>query len=349
MRKINDIVPVYWKNGRIKWIDQTKIPWKEEWETSSSINELAKAIKTLEIRGAPTIGIAAALGIALSAHNASGNMASIVKQVRKDAIILGKTRPTAVNLFWAINRMLDKTEKLAKAASNPSELKESLLKEALSIQKENVESNRRMGRFGSAIIKDGDVILTHCNAGALATGGFGSSYGVIRTAWLDGKDIRVIATHTAPLYQGARLTAWELSRDKIPFQLITDNMVAYAMKNAGVSKVILGADRILMSGDFANKIGTYGIAIMAKRHNVPFYTAAPISTIDQKARSITIEQRNPEEVRNLLGRLQVTVPDAPVLNPAFDVTPHDLVSGIITENGIARAPYNSSLRKILHK
>jgi S-methyl-5-thioribose-1-phosphate isomerase len=346
VRQISDIRPVKWDDGSIAWINQTKLPWNEEWKRSKSIPELAKAIKDLEIRGAPAIGIAAAYGIAISAANTAGGTEAIMKSVEKDAKTLGETRPTAVNLFWAIDRMLKKARSLAKAGAKHDMIAYELAKEAQRIQEEDIESNKMMGRLGNKLIEDGDVIMTHCNAGALATGGFGTSYGVIRTAWQEGKDIEVIATHTAPLYQGARLTVWELMRDGIPATLITDNMAAYAMKNAGVTKVLLGADRILMNGDVANKIGTYGLAILAKHHHIPFYVAAPVSTIDQVGKKIKIEQRKPDEVRNILGRLIITVPEVPVLNPAFDVTSHKLVSGIITEHGIARAPYSSSLKRI---
>ena len=340
--------PVKWRDGKVAWIDQTKLPWKEQWNESNSISELAKAIKRLEIRGAPAIGVAAAFGIAVSASNAKSDLKAAMGSVSRDAKVLGKTRPTAVNLFWAIERMLKKAEDLAADCVSLREFQDSLASEALSIQKEDIDSNMRMGRLGSKLIKDGDVILTHCNAGALATGGYGTSYGVIRTAWMEGKDIKVIATQTAPLYQGARLTVWELMRDRIPVTLITDSMAAYAMKNAGVTKVILGADRILMNGDVANKIGTYGLAVLAKRHNIPFLVAAPVSTIDKEGSSIEIEQRNPDEVRKVLGKLMITSPEVPVMNPAFDVTPSELVSGIITERGIARAPYRPSLNKIAY-
>ena len=347
MREISDIAPVEWRDGKVIWINQTMLPWKEEWKESASVNELAKAIKKLEIRGAPAIGVAAAFGIAISACNSQGAVSDMLNNITKDGKILRLTRPTAVNLFWAVDRMLKKAHSLSNKKVTQKELRLGLIDEALAIQKEDMEANRKMGRFGSALIKDGDIILTHCNAGALATAGFGTSYGVIRTAWQQGKDIKVIATQTAPLYQGARLTVWELMRDKIPVTLITDSMAGYAMKNAGVTKVLLGADRILMTGEVANKIGTYGLAVLAKHSGIPFYVAAPVSTIDPKSSSIKIEQREPDEVRNVLGKLMITVRDVPVLNPAFDVTPNKLVSAIITERGIARHPYSASLKKII--
>ncbi len=347
-RRIADIKPVVWRSGRVAWIDQRKLPWREQWVESSSVPRLAEAIRGLEIRGAPAIGVAAAMGIAMAAAKAPNEVSAIMRSAGTAGAALGKTRPTAVNLFWAISRMADRAASLRRSGATPRRLKSGLIDEALKIQRQDIEANMRMGRFGDSLIRDGDVILTHCNAGALATAGFGTSYGVIRTAWRSGKDIKVIATHTAPLYQGARLTMWELTRDGIPATLITDNMAAYAMENAGVTKVLLGADRILMNGDVANKIGTYGLAVLAKYHNIPFYVAAPISTIDPRGKSIPIEQRNPEEVRNILGKLQITVPGVPTLNPAFDVTPHRLVSAIITERGIATEPFPAALQKLTH-
>ncbi|MDE1851151.1 MAG: S-methyl-5-thioribose-1-phosphate isomerase [Candidatus Micrarchaeota archaeon] len=342
MRRLADITPVRWDNGSISWIDQTRIPWGEEWKASSSVEQLAKAIEALEIRGAPAIGIAAAYGIALAAHlsRGKGEMKTNVMQAYER---LRRTRPTAVNLFWALDRMLSRYTGLSGPDVPTDDTKTLLLKEAKAIHEEDVQADKDMGRHGNALVKDGDVILTHCNAGALATGGWGTSYGIIRTAWQSGKDIRVIATTTAPLYQGARLTMWELKRDGIPAKLITDNMAAYAMKEEKISKVLLGADRILMNGTVANKIGTYGLAVLAKYHKIPFYVAAPVSTIDPKGKTIPIEQRKPEEVRNILGRLQITIQDAQVLNPAFDITPDSLVSAIVTERGIARRPYAKSL------
>lgn len=346
MRGLADITPVRWDNGSIKWIDQTRIPWEELWKESASMEELAKAIETLQIRGAPAIGIAAAYGMALAAHlsHGKGEMKTNVMQAYGR---LRKTRPTAVNLFWALDRMMSRYVELSGPDVPEEDAKSQLLKEAKAIHEEDVLADRGMGEHGNALIKDGDVILTHCNAGAIATGGWGTSYGIIRTAWQSGKDIRVIATTTAPLYQGARLTMWELKRDGIPAKLITDNMAAYAMKEEKIGMVLLGADRILMNGTVANKIGTYGLAVLAKHHRIPFYVAAPVSTIDPKGRSIPIEQRKPEEVRNILGRLQITVENADVLNPAFDVTPSRLVSAIITEKGIARKPYRESLAHIV--
>lgn len=347
MRKISNITPVNWDDRKIVWINQVKLPWKEEWVESTSIARLAKAIKRLEIRGAPAIGVAAAFGIAMSACNGGNDAKKLLRSVRKDAGVLGKTRPTAVNLFWAIDRMLKRLQQLEANRSTADDIRDALIKEALMIQKEDIESDRAMAKFGGRLISDGDVILTHCNAGALATAGYGTSYGIIRTAWQEGKDIKVIATQTAPLYQGARLTVWELTRDRIPVTLITDSMAAYAMKNAGVTKVMVGADRILMNGEVANKIGTYGLAVLAKHHGVPFYVAAPTSTIDQKSKTIPIEQRPQEEVRRVLGKLLITVPDVPTLNPAFDITPNNLVSAIITERGVAHQPYLKSLAKLM--
>ncbi len=347
MGKRAAIRPVDWDGGRVVWINQRNIPWKEEWRRSSSVEELARAIETLEIRGAPAIGVAAGFALTLAVWGARGGAQGAMKALRRGAGRIRSTRPTAVNLFWAVQRMLDRAERMHDEGATLAGLKEGMLEEARAIQREDIEANMAIGRYGNSLVRDGDVILTHCNAGALATAGYGTSYGVIRAAWESGKDIRVIATQTAPLYQGARLTIWELTRDGIPATLITDSMAAYAMGNEGVTKVMVGADRILLNGSVANKIGTLGLAVIAKHVGIPFYVAAPLSTVDPKSRSIPIESRAPEEVRTFLGKVRMTVEDVPVLNPAFDVTPPRLVSAIITERGIARKPYERSLGNII--
>ncbi len=348
IREIKSMEPVRWNDQKVEWILQNRIPWEETWKKSSSIEELARGIETLEIRGAPVIGIAAAYGIALSASNYNGNdIDEMARHIENDRGRLAKTRPTAVNLFWALDRMSKKTAELVKNSGSVDAIKKGLLAEAVAIQKENTEDSIRMGRNGKDLIQDGDVILTHCNTGPLACGGIGTSTGVILSAWEEGKDFKVIATYTAPLYQGARLTVWEFMKAGVPVTLITDNMAAYAMKNAGITKIFLGADRILMDGQVANKIGTYQLAVLANHHKIPFYVAAPMSTVDSKSSSIPIEMRKPDEVRTVLGKLQITVPDVPVLNPAFDITPPDLVSAIVTEKGIARHPYKKSLSDML--
>ncbi|ABP96407.1 MAG: S-methyl-5-thioribose-1-phosphate isomerase [Metallosphaera sp.] len=348
MRKLSDIVPLKFENGKVVWLNTSAIPWKEEYKESSNYEDIARAIETMEVRGAPAIGVMAALGIAAAVYNSQGDVQTLYQVLNRAAERLSRTRPTAYNLFWAIDRMRAKANSLISDNVSPEEFKERIVEEALRIQREDIEINRRMGEIGSQVIKDGDVILTHCNTGSLATAGFGTALGVIRTAWLQGKSIRVIATETRPLLQGARLTMWELTKDGIPSKLITDNMVAYAMRYEGVTKVILGADRILVSGHVANKIGTYGISILAKYHGVDFYVVAPTSTIDRTgANEIVIERRKPDEVRTVLNMVDITVKDAEVLNPAFDVTPPELITGIITEKGIAYPPFKDSLKKFI--
>lgn len=355
MGEFNNINPVKWENGRITWINQTKIPWSEEWKNTSGVEELARSIEALEIRGAPLIGIAAAYGMVLSAFNIpSESDTALAKDEMISSIRLGyerlkRTRPTAMNLFWALDRMLSKALYLTNEELSVDEIKEGLLKEAKSIEAEEIESDKAIGRAGNLLIKENDVILTHCNTGSLATGGIGTACGIIRTAWEAGKKIKVIVTYTAPLYQGARLTMWELERSGIPATLITDNMAAYAINDRKVSMVIVGADRILLNGNTANKVGTYGLAILAKYHGIPFYVAAPSSTIDSVNKSIQVEQRGPGEVRIIEGRLPITVPNADVLNPAFDITPHDLIKAIITEHNVAIEPYNASLSEAVAK
>ncbi|WP_404802724.1 MULTISPECIES: S-methyl-5-thioribose-1-phosphate isomerase [Metallosphaera] len=348
LRKLSDIVPLKFENGKVVWLNTSAIPWKEEYKESSNYEDIARAIETMEVRGAPAIGVMAALGIAAAVYNSQGDVQTLYQVLNRAAERLSRTRPTAYNLFWAIDRMRAKANSLISDNVSPEEFKERIVEEALRIQREDIEINRRMGEIGSQVIKDGDVILTHCNTGSLATAGFGTALGVIRTAWLQGKSIRVIATETRPLLQGARLTMWELTKDGIPSKLITDNMVAYAMRYEGVTKVILGADRILVSGHVANKIGTYGISILAKYHGVDFYVVAPTSTIDRTgANEIVIERRKPDEVRTVLNMVDITVKDAEVLNPAFDVTPPELITGIITEKGIAYPPFKDSLKKFI--
>ncbi|BCS91955.1 putative methylthioribose-1-phosphate isomerase [Metallosphaera sp. J1] len=348
MRRLSDIVPLKFENGKVVWLNTSAIPWKEEYKESSNYEDVARAIETMEVRGAPAIGVMAALGIAAAVYNSQGDIQTLYQVVNKAAERLSRTRPTAYNLFWAIDRMKSKANSLLSDGVSPQEFKNQIVEEALRIQKEDIEINRRMGEIGSQVIKDGDVILTHCNTGSLATAGFGTALGVIRTAWLQGKSIRVIATETRPLLQGARLTMWELTKDGIPSKLITDNMVAYAMKHEGITKVILGADRILVSGHVANKIGTYGISILAKYHGADFYVVAPTSTIDRTgANDIVIEKRKPDEVKTVLNMVEITVKDAEVLNPAFDVTPPELITGIITEKGIAYPPFRDSLKKFI--
>ncbi len=342
-----DIRPVEWADGKVRWLDVSSIPWEEKIVESSDPERLALAIKKLEIRGAPAIGVAAALGLASVAYNTKDDSKVILKEMEKAAQLLASTRPTAYNLFWAIERVMETAKKHSN--EGPEELREAVLYEALSIQAEDIEANLKMGEIGEKVIEEGDTILTHCNTGALATAGYGTALGVIRTAWRKGKKIKVIATETRPLLQGARLTAWELKKEGIPFKLITDSMVGYVFANNLAQKVILGADRILLTGHVANKIGTYTIAIAAKEHKKEFYVAAPTSTIDPHTRpgGIKIEQRNPEEITNIMGKLRIAPEGVEALNPAFDVTPPSLITGIITEKGIATQPFERTLEPLI--
>ncbi len=341
------IKAVEWVNGKVRWLDTSLLPHEEVYRESSSYEDVARAIENMEIRGAPAIGVAAALAVAATVYNAPTSDLNELRTLALRAIErLSRTRPTAYNLFWALDRM----KRVVMASHSDGEgLRKAIVEEALRIYQEDIETNIKIGEIGEKLIEDGDTILTHCNAGALATSAFGTALAVIRVAWYKGKKIRVIATETRPVLQGARLTVWELKKEGIPVTLITDNMVGYVMYKGLVNKVIVGADRILMDGHVINKIGTYTIAIAAKRHNIPFYVAAPTSTFDPKSKinEVVIEERNPDEVRKVLGKVLITVADIPVLNPAFDITPPDLVSAIITEKGVVTPPYTENIRKIL--
>ncbi len=344
------IRPIEWANGKVRWLDVSKIPFEEVYHESNDLERLARAIENMEVRGAPAIGVFAALSLAAIAYNINtDNIDAFLNKIMEAANRLRKTRPTAYNLFWAIDRVLNRLKKEMLESRSIVRLKEAVVDEALRILYEDIEQNKRMGRHGATIINDGDVILTHCNTGALATAGYGTALGVIRAAWEQGKRIKVIATETRPLLQGARLTVWELVKEGIPVTLITDNMVGYVLSKGLVDKVLVGADRILLSGHVINKIGTYTIAVLAHRHNVPFYAVAPTSTIDPKTKveEVVIEERDPDEVRTVLKKIPITVPNVPVMNPAFDITPPELVTGIITDKGIVYPPYNETLRKIL--
>ena len=344
------IRPIEWANGKVRWLDVSKIPFEEVYHESNDLERLARAIENMEVRGAPAIGVFAALSLAAIAYNINtDNIDAFLNKIMEAANRLRRTRPTAYNLFWAIDRVLNRLKKEMLESRSIAKLKEAVVDEALRILYEDIEQNKRMGRHGATIINDGDVILTHCNTGALATAGYGTALGVIRAAWEQGKRIKVIATETRPLLQGARLTVWELVKEGIPVTLITDNMVGYVLSKGLADKVLVGADRILLSGHVINKIGTYTIAVLAHRHDVPFYAVAPTSTIDPKTKveEVVIEERDPDEVRTVLKKIPITVPDVPVMNPAFDITPPELVTGIITEKGIVYPPYNDTLRKIL--
>ncbi|MBM3812594.1 MAG: S-methyl-5-thioribose-1-phosphate isomerase [Acidimicrobiia bacterium] len=330
---------IEWKPEGVVMIDQTRLPREFSYVTCTSYQEVAEAIRSMVIRGAPAIGVAAAMGVALGMQQPNASMDTICDD-------LAGTRPTAVNLFWAIDRM---KRLYASLDGKPAaEIRAALVAEAQKIKLEDIAVNQAMGRHGAELIPDGKTVLTHCNAGALATAGYGTALGVIRAAVEAGKKIDVFADETRPFLQGARLTAWELQQDNIPTTIITDNMAGYFMRQGRIGCVVVGADRIAANGDVANKVGTYSVAVLAKENNVPFYVAAPISTLDLTLTSgdqIPIEQRSPREVTEVFG-----VPVAPegiaVQNPAFDVTPSRYVTAIITEKGIARAPYEGSLRDL---
>jgi methylthioribose-1-phosphate isomerase len=339
---------IEWKNNQVVMIDQRKLPQQETYVLCSDYRQVIRAIKEMVIRGAPAIGIAAAMGLALGAQKIRTLDFETFKS-RFDRICgeMSQARPTAVNLFWAIQRMKKVVEE--KALQNVVTLKKNLIREARTMLSEDIETNKRMGRQGQRVLPKKATVLTHCNAGALATGGYGTALGVIRAAREAGKTIQVVADETRPFLQGARLTAWELAKDHIPVTLITDNMAGYLMGKGMIDAVIVGADRIAANGDTANKIGTYSVAILAKEHGIPFYVAAPLSTIDAQIKSgeaIPIEERAEREVTHLGGK-KVAASGISVLNPAFDVTPHSYISGILTEKGILRAPYSQSIARAL--
>ena len=334
-------------------IDQRKLPAQEVYVRCKTAAEVARAIKTMVIRGAPAIGVAAAMGIAVGMRRskATGTQ-KFAAEFQNVCEMMAATRPTAVNLFWAIDRMKRTFAAAAQAGESVDQIKDRLDREAQLIHDEDVASCRAMGAFGAEVVPDDAKILTHCNAGALATAGYGTALGVIRGAVEKGKAVAVFADETRPFLQGARLTAWELVRDGIQTTVITDNMAGALMRQGKVNFVVVGADRIAANGDTANKIGTYSVAVLAREHQIPFYVAAPLSTIDLKTpdgQHIPIEERSAREVTHV-GSSQLAPDGAQIWNPAFDVTPHHLIAGIITERGIFRAPYIESLaRAFLHE
>ena len=333
-------------------IDQRKLPAEEIYVRCKTAPEVARAIKTMVIRGAPAIGVAAAMGVALGARKskATGTQ-KLAAEFYKICELMAATRPTAVNLFWAIEKMKRSFAAGAAAGESVAQIQDRLEREADRIHDEDVASCRAMGAFGAAVVPDDARILTHCNAGALATAGYGTALGVIRGAVEAGKHVAVFADETRPFLQGARLTAWELVRDGIQTTVITDNMAGALMAQGRVNFVVVGADRIAANGDTANKIGTYGVAVLAREHGIPFYVAAPLSTIDlatPDGSKIPIEERNPREVTRV-GSSQLVPDGAQVWNPAFDVTPSRFIAGIITERGIFRAPYVESLRSAFER
>jgi methylthioribose-1-phosphate isomerase len=330
------IPTVEWKNNRVVILDQSALPGDVRFLDCKKYQEVAEAIRNLNVRGAPAIGVTAALGIALGARQYTGDdLQGFLLHMEEVCHALASTRPTAVNLFWAVDRMKCVTTSASHASIY--EVQKRLQEEALSILDEDLTVNRAIGKFGSAIIRDGDHILTHCNAGALATAGYGTALGVVRAAWEQGKHIRVYADETRPVLQGARLTAWELQQDGIPVTVITDNAAGALMKQRRIQCCVVGADRIAANGDVANKIGTYSVAVLANAHGIPFYVAAPSSTIDMQTADgdgIPIEERSPSEVTCLYSERSIAPQGIDVWNPAFDVTPAALIKGIITERGI---------------
>lgn len=343
------IKTIEWTDEGVLMIDQRRLPNEEIYPVFKTYEEVARAIEDMVVRGAPAIGVAAAMGIALGMKNSAAetteDFETDFKQVCER---ISETRPTAVNLFWAVERMRWAFNHAQREAASIETVKDRLINESLEIHREDIESNRRMGRFGAELIPDSATILTHCNAGALATAGFGTALGVIRAAVEAGKRVKVFADETRPFLQGARLTAWELAKDDIPVTLITDGMAGHFLKSGQIDCCIVGADRIAANGDVANKIGTYMVAIAAHENNIPFYVAAPLSTVDLKLSSgeeIPIESRAAAEVTHFRGE-PVAPEGIAVANPAFDVTPHRYVSAIITDAGVAREPYDLSLRAL---
>jgi methylthioribose-1-phosphate isomerase len=340
---------IEWTDEGVVMIDQRRLPTEELYLVFKTHEEVAVAIEDMVIRGAPAIGVAAAMGIALGMKNSKASSGEdFEREFRNVCSRMLSTRPTAVNLFWAVERMRWAFNRVSREGASIEKIKQQLIGEAGEIHKEDIESNRRMGQFGAELLPDGATVLTHCNAGALATAGFGTALGVIRAAVEAGKRVNVFANETRPFLQGARLTAWELAKDDIPVTLITDGMAGYFLRSGNVDCVIVGADRIAANGDVANKIGTYMVAVAAHENNIPFYVAAPLSTIDLSLNSgdqIPIELRSPDEVTRFRSE-QVAPEGVAVENPAFDVTPHRYISAIITDAGVAREPYDTSLRAL---
>jgi len=335
---------VEWKDNSVIMIDQTKLPTVLEYVTYTDYNQVAEAIRTLVVRGAPAIGVSGAFGLALASLQCDAteknDLISYMENAKK---ILFETRPTAINLAWGLNKIMD----VAKQSTTVDEIRNDVVKYAKKMAEEDIQINMAMGKNGSELFDNNDTIMTHCNAGALATVGYGTALGVIRATRDSGKSIKVIATETRPIQQGSRLTAFELKHDGIDVSLIPDTAVGYSMANGLVDKIVVGADRILRTGHVYNKIGTYQVATMAKQHNIPFYVAAPLSTFDMKSNpeDVIIEQRKGSEVTGIGDKK--TAPDGiNVINPAFDMTPPELIAGIITEKGIAKSPFEESIKKL---
>lgn len=347
------VEPIRWTDSGVVVLDQTRLPREVVYHTYTDYREMAKAIRDMIIRGAPAIGVAASMGIALGVlHSKSATIEELRAEFAAICEAMAKTRPTAVDLYWAIERFKRRFDELAQSAAKNgaaglAQLRSAFVEEAQKVHEERRAADERLSRFGAELLPQRGLVMTQCNAGALATGGMGTALGVIRMAFHNGHSIEVLVPETRPYLQGARLTAWELHEDGIPLKLITDNMVGHFLKTAGVGAVVVGADRIARNGDTANKIGTYGMAVLAKEHKIPFYVAAPISTLDLSLSSgdqIPIEERPASEVTHLRG-IQIA-PDVPAAHPAFDVTPARFIAAIITERGVSRPPYDESLAKL---
>src|ERR1051326_3285882 len=341
------IQTVEWTDAGVRFIDQTRLPTEEAYVTCTTHQQVAEPIRTMVVRGAPALGVTAAMGVALGVRDSKAkNTPDLRKDFEEIARIIAATRPTAVNLFWGIERM---RRKLESVASQPiAEIREALIAEAQQMHAEDIAANMAMGRHGATLMPASGGVLTHCNAGALATCGYGTALGVIRAAVAEGKKLNVFADETRPFLQGSRLTAWELQKDGIPTTVISDNMAGAMMAQGKIKAVIVGADRIAANGDVANKIGTYSVAVLAKEHGIPFYVAAPWSTVDLKTpdgSKIPIEQRAAREVTHMAGK-QIAPEGVGVENPAFDVTPSRYVTAIITERGVARAPLGEALAQL---
>jgi len=335
---------IEWKNNEVIMIDQTKLPNELVFVKFTDYNDVAEAIRTLVVRGAPAIGVSGAFGMALAGlQSKAETKEGLLSDLKKAQKILFMTRPTAVNLVWGLEQIM----KVAKENDSVDEIKESIIDKAKQMADEDIKINQEMGKHGSQLFKNNDSVMTHCNAGALATVGYGTALGVIRATKESGKNVKVIATETRPVQQGSRLTAFELKHDGIDVTIIPDTAVGYTMANNLVNRVVVGADRILRTGHVYNKIGTYQVATMAKQHNIPFYVAAPLSTFDLKSNTddVIIEQRNASEVTGI-GDKKTAPDDISVINPAFDLTTPDLISGIITEKGVIKPPYEESITKL---
>ena len=335
---------VEWKNNSVVMIDQTKLPNELVFVKYTDFNDVADAIRTLVVRGAPAIGVSGAFGMALAAlQSSSKTIEDLLSDLEKAKKILFETRPTAINLSWGLEKIME----IAKQGKTVSEIRDTVIVKAKQMAEEDINTNKKMGKNGAELFQDDDTIMTHCNAGALATVAYGTALGVIRATKESGKKIKVIATETRPVQQGSRLTAFELKHDGIDVSLIPDTAVGYTMANGLVNGVVVGADRVLRTGHVFNKIGTYQVAIMAKNHDIPFYVAAPLSTFDLESRpdDVMIEQRKASEVTGIGDKK--TAPDGiNVINPAFDMTPPELISGIITENGVAKPPFDESIKEL---